>query len=97
MFSNIAIFPSFTNEILDDLIAAGNYDWSKINPIIFGNMFEGALNNETRRDLGAHFTSEVNIRKTLDSLFLNNLYTEFNTIIDRGINVKRNLIDFKKK
>ncbi|MFR0546955.1 class I SAM-dependent DNA methyltransferase [Limosilactobacillus reuteri subsp. suis] len=97
LFSNVTIFPSFTNEILDDLIAAGNYDWSRINPIIFGNMFEGALNNETRRDLGAHFTSEVNIRKTIDSLFLNNLYTEFNVILDRGINVKRNLIDFKKK
>lgn len=97
LFSDVTIFPSFTNEILDDLIAAGNYDWSKINPIIFGNMFEGALNNEKRRDLGAHFTSEVNIRKTIDSLFLNDLYTEFNTILDRGINVKRNLIDFKKK
>lgn len=40
-------------------------------------MFEGALDPEKRHDLGAHFTSETNILKVVDSLFMNSLRQKY--------------------
>lgn len=37
--------------------------WQKVNPAIFGSIFESALEDEERHQLGAHYTHEVDIRK----------------------------------
>lgn len=97
LFKDVSIFPTLPNSVLDSLIDASYWNWSKVNPIIFGSMFEGALDKNKRHDLGAHYTSEKNIRKVIDSLFLDKLYTEFNNIIETKIGVRKNLINFKKK
>lgn len=76
---------SLSVEILNKLREIAKLDWAMVNPIIFGSMFEGALNVKKRHSLGAHFTSEVDIRKVIDSLFLNELYDEFNAILDSKI------------
>lgn len=88
---------SLSVEILNKLREIAKLNWAMVNPIIFGSMFEGALNAEKRHSLGAHFTSEVDIRKVIDSLFLNDLYDEFNTILDSKIAIKQKLVVFKKK
>lgn len=67
----------FNAETRRALIEASHLDWSVISPVIFGSMFEGALDDEKRHDLGAHFTSEKNILKIVDSLFMNDLNKEF--------------------
>jgi hypothetical protein len=59
------------------LIRACEMDWSQISPVIFGSMFEGALDPDKRHDLGAHFTSEKNILKVIDSLYMDKLRDEF--------------------
>ncbi|MFD1440796.1 DNA methyltransferase [Lacticaseibacillus hegangensis] len=68
---------TFNAEVRQALIDASHQDWSKISPVIFGSMFEGALDPEKRHDLGAHFTSEKNILKIVDSLFMNDLRHDF--------------------
>ncbi|QFR24630.1 DNA methyltransferase [Schleiferilactobacillus harbinensis] len=68
----------FDSNVRQALIDASKMDWSKISPVIFGSMFEGALDTEKRHDLGAHFTSETNILKIIDDLFMNGLHAEFN-------------------
>lgn len=88
---------SLSVEILNKLREIAKLDWAMVNPIIFGSMFEGALNAKKRHSLGAHFTSEVDIRKVIDSLFLNELYDEFNAILDSKIAIKQKLVVFKKK
>ncbi|MCV3330481.1 N-6 DNA methylase [Pediococcus pentosaceus] len=70
---------TFDTNVRNALIKASKMDWSKISPVIFGSMFEGALDSEKRHNLGAHFTSEANITKVVDSLFMNDLHKEFDT------------------
>lgn len=41
--------------------AAINYDWSQIQPAIFGRLFEHSATSKDRHVLGQHFTSEIDI------------------------------------
>lgn len=59
------------------LIECCEFDWSKISPAIFGSMFQGVMDKNKRRELGAHYTSEENIMKVIKPLFLDELYKEF--------------------
>ena len=60
--------------------ASEQFDWSEISPTIFGAVFESTLNPETRRQGGMHYTSEENIHKVIDPLFLNALREELAAI-----------------
>ncbi|GAA0355869.1 N-6 DNA methylase [Alkalibacterium iburiense] len=75
------------SEVRKMLIELTRLDWSEISPIVFGSMFEGAMDPESRHDLGAHFTSETNIIKVVDSLFLDDLTNEFEHI--KGLKIGR--------
>ncbi len=55
------------------LLLACHFNWSKISPAIFGSMFQSVMNDEERRAIGAHYTTERNIMKTLGPLFLDEL------------------------
>ncbi|MGA5673956.1 class I SAM-dependent DNA methyltransferase [Bacillus bombysepticus] len=52
-------------------------NWGKISPAIFGSMFQSVMKPEERRELGAHYTSEQNILKVIQPLFLAELRLEF--------------------
>lgn len=67
----------FDNTMRTLLLECCDFNWSHISPAIFGAMFQGIMNPEERRELGAHYTSEENILKTIKSLFLDNLWMEF--------------------
>ena len=45
------------------LLTAAKEDWSRVQPVIFGTLFEGSLGKEERHALGAHFTYEADIQK----------------------------------
>lgn len=53
---------NLTGEELDLLLEAGEYEWHKVNPIIFGSLVESFL-GEKRSALGAHYTHEADIMK----------------------------------
>jgi hypothetical protein len=59
------------------LLACCRFDWSRISPSIFGSLFQGVMEPVERRKLGAHYTSEENIRRVIDPLFLDALKAEF--------------------
>ena len=42
---------------------AASKDWSKINPAIFGTLFQHSMEEKERHALGAHFTSEADIQR----------------------------------
>lgn len=48
---------------LDLLAHAGKENWAKVQPAIFGTLFQGSMDEERRHALGAHFTSEADIQK----------------------------------
>ncbi|MDP3333856.1 MAG: hypothetical protein Q8S55_18025, partial [Methylococcaceae bacterium] len=68
------------------LIECANLDWSEISPAIFGSLFQAIMHFEgeasnaktkKRREFGAHYTSEENILKTINPLFMDDLRAEF--------------------
>lgn len=65
---------SFTKEMRQALLDACQYDWFRINPSIFGAMFQNIKSQEARRELGEHYTSEENILKVISPMFLNDFY-----------------------
>jgi hypothetical protein len=68
---------AFDRGMRDILLKACAFDWGKISPAIFGSMFQAVMNQQERRNLGAHYTSEKNIQKVIRPLFLDDLYSEF--------------------
>lgn len=42
---------------------AATKDWSKVNPSIFGTLFQHSMDEKERHALGAHFTSEADIQR----------------------------------
>ncbi len=77
LFEEQLPFASFDSKMREMLLDAAALDWSKISPAIFGSMFQAVMNPRERRNLGAHYTSERNILKLIQPLFLDNLYKEF--------------------
>ena len=79
--------------------ASSDFDWSGINPTIFGAVFESTLNQETRRSNGMHYTSIENIHKVIDPLFLDSLKEEADRIRDVSNREtrKKYFADFRKK
>ncbi len=76
--------PGFTEEITYILLrrASAGFDWSKINPTIFGAMFESVLSDDVRTGGGMHYTEPKNIHKVIDPLFLDDLKSELKGIIE---------------
>jgi hypothetical protein len=65
---------SFNKSMRSALIQATLYDWSTISPAIFGSLFQSVRDAETRREMGEHYTSETNILRCINDLFLNDFY-----------------------
>lgn len=61
LFSKPAVI-DLTEEEIDLLLEAGEYEWHKVNPTIFGSLVESFL-GEKRGALGAHYTHEADIMK----------------------------------
>lgn len=72
--------PRFTYKSRQRLLECCASDWSKISPDIFGSMFQGALDEKTRSELGQHYTSVSNIMKVIKPLFLDDLRDELHSI-----------------
>ncbi len=62
------------------LLECGKFDWSSISPEIFGSLFQEVLTATERRSLGAHYTSEKNILRLIEPLFLDELREEFKAV-----------------
>lgn len=69
--------PDFNAEAHRLLIEAGKFDWSKINPDIFGTIFQSFVDIKHRADNGMDYTSRSNIEKVIKPLFLDELHAEF--------------------
>lgn len=70
--------PPVTETIRTELIVQGcqEFDWSNVDPTVFGSIFEGALSHDARRSGGMHYTSPENIHRVIDPLFLDGLKAE---------------------
>ena len=68
---------SFDSDMRTMLLDACKLDWGKISPAIFGSLFQSVMDPKARRNLGAHYTSEKNILKVIEPLFMDELRENF--------------------
>ena len=70
----------FNREMRKSLLDCCKIDWSEISPAIFGTLFQSIMDEDSRHALGAHYTSEENILKLINPLFMDELRTEFEKV-----------------
>ena len=75
------LIPVFNDKVTQLLCDEHYYNWRDINPTIFGAVFESSFAPEERRFRGIHYTTEANIHKVIDPLFLDDLKAEFNACL----------------
>jgi hypothetical protein len=80
LFNERLSFADYDHKMRKILLDCCALDWGYISPAIFGAMFQGVMNPQERRELGAHYTSEENIMKVIKPLFLDELWEEFEHI-----------------
>ncbi|MDR3211569.1 MAG: class I SAM-dependent DNA methyltransferase, partial [Planctomycetota bacterium] len=76
-FSPGVIPTYFSTSVRQLLLDCCHFDWRGISPGIFGSLFQGVMDRLRRRELGAHYTSEENILKVINPLFMDSLWREF--------------------
>ena len=89
--------PSFNKTMRERLLKACYFDWSEISPAIFGALFQSVMEPAERRAQGAHYTTEKNILKVIEPLFLDELRAEFKKIKALKTNRRKRLEEFQKK
>ncbi len=77
LFDGPLRIPSFDVAMRGALLNACRFDWSNISPAIFGALFQSVMDPKERRTQGAHYTTEKNILKVIEPLFLDDLRAEF--------------------
>ena len=85
LFEQRTRIPAFNSTLHALLLQCARYDWASISPAIFGSMFQSVLEKHepdqnpatphraSRRELGAHYTSERNILRAINPLFMDGL------------------------
>jgi hypothetical protein len=76
LFSERLDCPDMNSKHREALLDCCMFDWSKISPAVFGSLFQGVMDKGERREKGAHYTSEENILKVIEPLFVEELKAE---------------------
>jgi type II restriction/modification system DNA methylase subunit YeeA len=76
LFEESTVF-ELTEDELKELAEAGLSDWQFIEPSIMGTLFERALEPEQRSQLGAHYTSEADIKTLVEPVLMAPLRSEW--------------------
>ncbi|MXW47050.1 MAG: class I SAM-dependent DNA methyltransferase [Gammaproteobacteria bacterium] len=83
LFEGPLRIPAFDSAMRRELLAACYFDWSEISPAIFGALFQSVMDSAERRAQGAHYTTEKNILKVIEPLFMDDLLREFERLMSR--------------
>ena len=98
LFEEPLRIPAFDASMREKLLDACRFDWSNISPAIFGALFQSVMDPVQRRKQGAHYTTEKNILKVIEPLFLDDLRAEFGRLKRRKDNRRRaDLRRFQRK
>ena len=77
LFEETLPIPDFDSGMREALLQVCKFDWSDISPAIFGSLFQSVMDPEERRAKGGHYTTEKNILKVIEPLFMEDLRAEF--------------------
>ncbi len=84
LFADALPTAGFSREMREHLLRCCRFNWGRISPAIFGSLFQSIMQPKQRRQIGAHYTSERDILKLLDSLLLDDLRAKFAQARRRG-------------
>src|SRR5437016_8227172 len=79
LFEEATVF-ELTEQEIGKLAVAGEADWQFIQPSIMGNLFERGLDPDHRAQLGAHYTSEEDIKTLVEPVLMAPLRSEWSKI-----------------
>jgi hypothetical protein len=97
LFDGPLTIPSFDASMRRAVLDACGFDWSTISPAIFGALFQSVMDPSERRAQGAHYTTEKNILKVIEPLFLDDLRAEFERLQARRDGRRRaDLLSFQR-
>lgn len=96
LFAGRIRVPAFDSSMRAMVIKACSFDWSRISPVIFGNLFQGVMKKDEKRREGAHYTTEDNIMRVVEPLFLDDLRSEFEAIMSSGKTKARKRADLRR-
>jgi len=74
-------------------LEACRFNWEAVSPAIFGSLFQSVMEKKERRAQGAHYTTEKNILKVIQPLFLDDLRAEFDQLSKRRDTGRRKAIE----
>ncbi|MEO6966248.1 MAG: DNA methyltransferase, partial [Acidobacteriaceae bacterium] len=98
LFSGHLPTPAFDKNMRDTLLEACAFSWDAISPAIFGSLFQSVMKPEERRAQGAHYTTEQNILKVIEPLFLDDLREQFVQLCQRRDSGRRRALEvFQEK
>ncbi|MYH14984.1 MAG: class I SAM-dependent DNA methyltransferase [Gammaproteobacteria bacterium] len=83
LFDGPLRIPAFDSSMRERLLDLCRFDWSNISPAIFGSLFQSVMDPKERRAKGAHYTTERNILKVIEPLFMDDLRAEFERLKSR--------------
>jgi hypothetical protein len=89
IFSEKISVIDFNKKMRVALVDVANYDWTTINPTIFGSLFQLIKSKDERAALGEHYTSEENINKIIYPLFLDKLQEQLASAWDSKKELKK--------
>jgi hypothetical protein len=93
LFQERLPLPSFDSGMRHLLIEVCEFSWDAISPAIFGSLFQSVMNPGERRLQGAHYTTEKNILKVIEPLFLDDLRAEFRRLAERRDSGRRKALE----
>ncbi len=93
LFQERLSLPSFNAAMRSHLLDALDFSWDAISPAIFGSLFQSVMNPRERRSQGAHYTTEKNILKVIEPLFLDELREEFKRLTERRDSGRRKALE----
>jgi len=87
----------FDLELLGGEGGAATKDWSKVNPAIFGTLFQHSMDATHRHALGAHFTSEADIQRIVGPTIIRPWRERIDTAKTATdlLNIRRDLMNFR--
>lgn len=85
--------PAFDSAMRTLLLDACAFSWDAISPAIFGSLFQSVMDKKERRAKGAHYTTEKNILKVIQPLFLDRLRAEFEQLKSRRDSGRRKALE----
>jgi hypothetical protein len=93
LFKERLRIPSFNTVMRGLLLEACTFTWEDISPAIFGSLFQSVMETKERRAQGAHYTTERNILKVIQPLFLDDLRAELESLKQRRDTGRRKALE----